>query len=491
MDKEETQVEYLAFSHCWGGSQTFRLLPDNYLSALQAIDFSKMSKNAQDAVSITKALGFSYIWIDSVCIVQGPDGDWATEAPRMGDVYSGAVCTIASTGSPSGDGGCYHERDTQSLLPCIMDVLSLKSGAFESIYIRRDDVFDFERYVDRAPLNKRAWAVQERLLSPRILHFGAEMLYWECRCRSASELAPNGYVFTTYYDSKGDGPQESSVTSLRTNTQIAETTDRQLTALVGREKVVQRLPPPAVDPDNRSETHNIGWESGSSLRIETRSLSGSPWASDALKDENRSGIHAALRRLLKKTFPIVPELSMHGFSNCWYEVVKLYTRGNLTFESDKLVALSGIVGEIQKATGYTYMAGLWKQHLLTDLLWYTIECPGRRLEKKIELDITATQAKSATQSTPAPTWSWASLEGVIGLDLIPNRPQELLKVEKLLARTAFAPEKGSPELGFKTAIPEGTLILEGRLCHASKIKGNSFSGTYLVPTGITRKSSKT
>jgi hypothetical protein len=155
MAKEERQVEYLAFSHCWGGSQTFRLLPDNYWSALRAVDFSKLSKNAQDAVRITRALGYSYIWIDSACIIQGPDGDWATETPKMGDVYSGAVCTIASTGSSSGDGGCYHERDAQSLLPCIIDVECPRSGALESIHFRRNDVFDFERYVDRSPLNKR------------------------------------------------------------------------------------------------------------------------------------------------------------------------------------------------------------------------------------------------------------------------------------------------------------------------------------------------
>jgi hypothetical protein len=30
------------------------------------------------------------------------------------------------------------------------------------------------------PLSSRAWTLQERLLSPRILHFGTEQMYWEC-----------------------------------------------------------------------------------------------------------------------------------------------------------------------------------------------------------------------------------------------------------------------------------------------------------------------
>lgn len=30
------------------------------------------------------------------------------------------------------------------------------------------------------PLNARAWVIQERLLSRRILHFTQERIYWEC-----------------------------------------------------------------------------------------------------------------------------------------------------------------------------------------------------------------------------------------------------------------------------------------------------------------------
>src|SRR5205814_1827018 len=104
--------------HCWGGVKSFRLLSDNYKACLQNIKFSNLSRNMRDAVRIAQRLGFSDIWIDSVCIVQDSKKDWATEAPKMGGVYSGAVCTIASTGSSSGDGGCFHRRNCLSLSPC-------------------------------------------------------------------------------------------------------------------------------------------------------------------------------------------------------------------------------------------------------------------------------------------------------------------------------------------------------------------------------------
>ena len=46
------------------------------------------------------------------------------------------------------------------------------------------------------PLNTRGWTLQERLLSPRILHCGTEQLFWQCRVDFLSEEGsrfPNAY----------------------------------------------------------------------------------------------------------------------------------------------------------------------------------------------------------------------------------------------------------------------------------------------------------
>jgi hypothetical protein len=51
----------------------------------------------------------------------------------------------------------------------------------------------WEDGVSDAPLNRRAWVVQERILSPRIIHFGAQQLFWECYELKASEAFPNGF----------------------------------------------------------------------------------------------------------------------------------------------------------------------------------------------------------------------------------------------------------------------------------------------------------
>jgi len=112
-------IEYLALSHCWGGTNTLRLLNENYEFCKEAISFSALSKNMRDAIIIvTQKLGYYYIWIDFLCIIQDSVDDWRAEAARMETVYAGAACTLASMASESGDGGCFDSRSPRALRFC-------------------------------------------------------------------------------------------------------------------------------------------------------------------------------------------------------------------------------------------------------------------------------------------------------------------------------------------------------------------------------------
>jgi hypothetical protein len=48
-----------------------------------------------------------------------------------------------------------------------------------------------ENELEKAPLNRRAWVLQERLLAPRVLHFCESQLFWECHEREACEKFPD------------------------------------------------------------------------------------------------------------------------------------------------------------------------------------------------------------------------------------------------------------------------------------------------------------
>jgi hypothetical protein len=82
----------------------------------------------------------------------------------------------------------------------------------------------------------------------------------------------------------------------------------------------------------------------------------------------------------------------------WYKSVEDYSQRDLTFEADKLPALSGYAHMIQKHVGGAYLAGIWKCDLLIGLLWH--------------LSTTRFRLRKPSQQR-APSWSWAALDGSI------------------------------------------------------------------------------
>jgi hypothetical protein len=76
----KSSFEYLALSHMWGEnhSQQLRLLEAN-LSAFQTESpMHKLASSATflEAIRVTRILGYRYIWIDSLCIIQDSSSDW-------------------------------------------------------------------------------------------------------------------------------------------------------------------------------------------------------------------------------------------------------------------------------------------------------------------------------------------------------------------------------------------------------------------------------
>ncbi|KAJ8127380.1 hypothetical protein O1611_g6257 [Lasiodiplodia mahajangana] len=285
----EPDTAYLALSHCWGKPEDmgFKLTATNIDACFESINFSGLSNNIKDAIVVTISMGFSYIWIDSLCILQRDynneeDGrldaawrkDWEAEAKKMRSVYSGAVCTVASTGSSNSAGGCFHGRSRTSLEPCRVGVSSPDALLPQWIYARKDDIIEFQRGVVEAPLSRRGWAIQERLLSRRILHFGADMMLWECCGRSASELNPHGYTykkfsedFSDYYksdhyygaDLDGPDPRVSSLDGPDLGiSSLGLSVYRRAHSELRRRALVKSRPSPAiVDPDAPHDSQGL------------------------------------------------------------------------------------------------------------------------------------------------------------------------------------------------------------------------------------------
>lgn len=108
----------------------------------------------------------------------------------MGDVYAGCVLNICATAASDSSQGLFHERDPfpmKHLRPLLPEDGTQRNFTLWNNYY-------WEEAVGKAPLNQRAWVCQERLLSPRSIHFTPREVFWECRDRLASELFPHMIV---------------------------------------------------------------------------------------------------------------------------------------------------------------------------------------------------------------------------------------------------------------------------------------------------------
>ncbi|KAI9924872.1 hypothetical protein ASPWEDRAFT_172166 [Aspergillus wentii DTO 134E9] len=300
--KTEPAAPYIALSHCWGKGIPFITTTTNLKDRKAGINFGEMPQALQDAIHITRRLGVQYIWIDTLCIVQDDIKDWQIEAGRMVNVYQDAFLVIGASNSSSDDHGflgCRRSRDSIRLADLDLQLLPP----------------DGERWtsggdpVSHEPLQSRAWCLQERYLARRMLLYGADQLFWECRTVSQAE-------------------------------------------------------------DGDAVAHN-------------------PHHLDRLCET------AAIERSIFGPRPLGDaKVNYRG----WYEMVEEYMRRNITVQSDRLPALSGLANAMAQISKDTYMAGLWKKGLVEGLLW-----SGTSHEKPLQ----------RASPTHAPSWSWASVEGPV------------------------------------------------------------------------------
>jgi Heterokaryon incompatibility protein (HET) len=108
-DQQSENLLYFTLSYCWGSAED-RKLPittrSNLLKQSSLIQYGKMPRAFQDAIDITRQLGIKYLWIDSLCIIQGFEGGWEEQSSIMGDIYAHSFCTLAASSSSGSHGGC-------------------------------------------------------------------------------------------------------------------------------------------------------------------------------------------------------------------------------------------------------------------------------------------------------------------------------------------------------------------------------------------------
>ncbi|KAF2825143.1 HET-domain-containing protein, partial [Ophiobolus disseminans] len=143
--KGERVEPYASLSHCWGTNPTFLTLTEQNLHRLHnRIDHDELSKTFQDAILLCQRLDIRYLWIDSLCIIHkgaGSKEDWLRHVVEMRHVYRNCCVNIAASHAPDATHGLYAERTL---------------------------------------LTTRGWVFQERLLSPRLVYWTNDQVFWQC-----------------------------------------------------------------------------------------------------------------------------------------------------------------------------------------------------------------------------------------------------------------------------------------------------------------------
>jgi len=220
--------KYVALSHTWGSFPRLTATRQTFEDLKAGVAVSFLPKTFFDAIRITRRLGVRYIWIDCLCILQDDAADWEREAAAMTHVYRNAYLTIAASASSGSHSGCFPHRKTDSYVPpgtrslgyetrreasgpqsCTVEYeLGSQPGQRNRIHMfeewmpgskshepQKTGIGFFGESFDPLsdePLSERGWTLQERLLSPRTIHYATDQMYFECESQLESE---DGFKF--------------------------------------------------------------------------------------------------------------------------------------------------------------------------------------------------------------------------------------------------------------------------------------------------------
>ncbi|KAK6844352.1 HET-domain-containing protein [Apiospora arundinis] len=164
-----TDEKYFALSYVWGQVTVSRASGGHLPGVLP--------RTIEEALELTLALGYRYLWVDQFCVNQVDAAIKHDQIRSMGRVYGEADLTIVAA---CGDDACYglpgvtsHPRKSSSLLV---------NGCVISLYPP-----DPIHTAKKSTWNTRGWTYQEAYLSRRILIIGEDQFAYQCGEVSHSE----------------------------------------------------------------------------------------------------------------------------------------------------------------------------------------------------------------------------------------------------------------------------------------------------------------
>lgn len=443
VEKESAQGIYATLSHCWGSELPCVMTIGNRINRLRGIPWAELPQTFQDAIQYCLELGISYLWIDALCILQDDREDWQIESAKMADIYQNSYLTIAATSSNSGSMGCFsnqsmayqHEErqlEVQSTAGQVYRILVRHQLSHwvvpPTLLSRREN-----------PLLSRGWAFQERVLSPRVLHFCKQELVWECGQDTVCEC--------------GSLPKVRNLKrrfALAARLRVADD--------VGQDE--KQGDEPELNRRHRDR------QSGESQHRRDSS------DSDSLDEELRP--HFLDHHDLKILEAEKARKKLDKATDEWHSIVEQFSALELTKDKDRLPALSGLAERMSPFLGQ-YLAGLWEKSLQRDLGW--------RVDKLLS-------GLQKSQEYRGPSWSWVSTKAKVAFwteqEIAPRVPRA---EPRLGARSSLSSNTPNSRQGVRRKSRNTDLVV--RSCMVNPDGRNPYgeiSFAILIVTGFLKES---
>lgn len=206
-----------------------------------------MTPVLRDAITVCQVLGLRYLWIDSLCIQQDGDStDWEEQSQEMSHIFGNSWLTICApvaksclqgfldhmdrhSGTIEIELGATENQQAQGSFCLRLLTVNGKPGFEDGYYFSK--LAPLDRDLNYSEWNTRGWVFQERLLSRRLLYFGARMIHFQHGDHVISE---NGYsVDDDFFDprltAQGGGTMRYCATDLLHQLQMVQDQGRFIT----------------------------------------------------------------------------------------------------------------------------------------------------------------------------------------------------------------------------------------------------------------------
>ncbi|RTE83933.1 hypothetical protein BHE90_001520 [Fusarium euwallaceae] len=218
VDGQSAMDEFVALSYVWGPSARKPATMDH-------VRVEHAERVVEDAIRVTQALGYRYLWVDRHCITNEDEKIRKRQLLEMNAVYANAQVTIvAAAGEDSAYGLPGVSRARQQ--PCA------RVQGHSLVAVPREPA----DYIQNSVWWTRGWTFQEGVLSRRRLIFTEHEVSYECRGMVARECVELPERIHRIAATRYPIHEDARVFSRRSHgrgpsiwTQISEYTERHLT----------------------------------------------------------------------------------------------------------------------------------------------------------------------------------------------------------------------------------------------------------------------